>query len=166
MNHVYIMGRLTADPELKQSQSGNYITTFSVAVDNGKDKNGEKLPADFPRCVAFGNTAEMINKWFHRGDGIIIEGKLKTGSYDDSRHPDVKHYTTDVYVFRVEFPLGKAQSQQTQQGQNYGGGYGAPAQAPQGQPTQQAPAQAMTEQQSLTLADFEDGAISDGDLPF
>lgn len=157
MNHVYIMGRLTADPELKQSQSGNYITTFSVAVDNGKDKNGEKLPADFPRCVAFGNTAEMINKWFHRGDGIIIEGKLKTGSYDDSRHPDVKHYTTDVYVFRVEFPLGKAQqsqqSQQTQQGQNYGGGYGAPAQAPQGQ-------------QGYALSDFEDGNLGDSALPF
>lgn len=103
MNKVIIVGRLTADPELRHTQSGISSCRFNVAV-NRKFKNSSgEYEADFIPCVAWKQTAEFVSKYFSKGSMIGIEGSLRTGSYKDKNHPDVTHYTTDLYVDNVEF---------------------------------------------------------------
>ena len=106
MNKVILVGRLTADPELRQTQSGTSTCSFSVAVDRNNGADKEKT-TDFIRCVAFGKKAEFVGRYFNKGKQIAIIGNLKTGSYKDRNHEDVTHYTTDVWVDEVEFVGGK-----------------------------------------------------------
>lgn len=104
MNKVVLSGRLTRDVELRESEGGTKIVRFNVAVKrNFKNKEGE-YDADFISCVAYRNSAEFVGKYFHKGDGIIVEGRIQTGSYEKE---GTKHYTTDVVVENVEFN-GKA----------------------------------------------------------
>ncbi len=107
MNNVVLTGRLTADAEVKYSQSGTAVASFSLAVDRGKDKNGEDRGADFPRCIAFGKTAENLAKYQRKGSNILIDGHLQTGSY--TKQDGTKVYTTDVIADRVEFLENKKQ---------------------------------------------------------
>lgn len=108
MNKVIITGRLTADPELRQTQSGIASCRFTVAVDRKfADKETGERQADFITCVAWRQTAEFLSKYFNKGKMICVEGNLRTGSYQDKNHEDVTHYTTDVYVDNVEFCGGK-----------------------------------------------------------
>lgn len=103
MNRVILKGRLTADPEIKYSQgeNANANCRFSVAVNrNFKNKDGN-YDADFINCVAFRNQAEFLSKYFHKGDEILLEGNIRTGSY--TNRDGNKVYTTDVYVDAVEF---------------------------------------------------------------
>lgn len=80
MNSVNLTGRLTRDPEVRYTDGGTSIARFSVAVDRKfTQENGPK--ADFPNCVAFGKTAEFIEKWFAKGMKIEITGRIQTGSY-------------------------------------------------------------------------------------
>ena len=112
MNKVIITGRLTANPELRQSQSGVASCKFTVACDRRfADKNSGKREADFISCLAFKNTAEFISRYFNKGKMIAVEGSLRTGSYKDKKHDDVTHYTTDVLVDNVEFCGDKGQAQ-------------------------------------------------------
>lgn len=105
MNKVVLSGRLTRDVELRESEGGTKIARFNVAVSrNYKNKEG-KYDADFISCVAYRNTAEFVGKYFHKGDGIIVEGRIQTGSYEAK--DGVIKYTTDVVVENVEFN-GKA----------------------------------------------------------
>lgn len=101
MNNVNIMGRLTRDPEVKYTYSQMAICRFSIAIDRGRDKNGNDRGADFPNCVAFDRTAENIGRLFSKGRKIAISGHLQTGSYTDKS--GVKHYTTDIIVDRFYF---------------------------------------------------------------
>lgn len=99
MNRVVLMGRLTKDPELRYTQGEQPMAVgrFSLAVDRrGRDKG-----TDFISCVAFGKTAEFIEKYFGRGSRILLEGHIQTGSYDNKDGNRV--YTTDVIVDAVEF---------------------------------------------------------------
>ena len=101
MNKVFIRGNLTKDVQLKLTQNDKTIARFSVAVRRDmKNANGE-YESDFPSCVAYGNIAETIDKYFHKGSGIIVMGHLQTGSYDDQDGKKV--YTTDVIVENIEF---------------------------------------------------------------
>lgn len=100
MNNVCLIGRITRDPEVRYSQSGTAVCRFSIAIDRGKDKDSNDLGADFPNCIAFGKTAETIEKYFSKGRKIGIAGRLQTGSYEKD---GVKHYTTDVIVDRFDF---------------------------------------------------------------
>lgn len=108
MNKVILTGRLTADPELKQTQSGISSCRFTVAVDRkfANKETGERQ-ADFITCVAWRQTAEFLSKYFSKGKMICVEGNLRTDSYKDKNHDDVTHYTTEVYVDNVEFCGGK-----------------------------------------------------------
>lgn len=108
MNKVILTGRLTADPELKQTQSGISSCRFTVAVDRkfANKETGERQ-ADFITCVAWRQTAEFLSKYFNKGKMICVEGNLRTDSYKDKNHDDVTHYTTEVYVDNVEFCGGK-----------------------------------------------------------
>lgn len=111
MNKVILMGRLTADPVLRQTQGGTAAIRFTVAVNRKfADKQTGKREADFISCTAWSQTAEFISKYFKKGQMICIEGELRTGSYQDRTHPDVTHYTTDLWVSNVEFTGSKADS--------------------------------------------------------
>ena len=140
------MGRLTADPELKQTQSGVSTCTVSVAVQRDyADGSGERQ-TDFICVVAWRQTAEFLCKYFRKGSMIAVVGELRTRTYNDKRYPDVKHYVTEVYADKVSFCGGKNESG--------GNNYPAPAQT-----APQAPAQVPN------LDDFEQIG-NDGDLPF
>lgn len=108
LNNITLMGRLTADPELRQTQSGTATTRFTVAVDRDFTPQGQERQADFITVVAWKQTAEFINKYFSKGSMIAIVGSLRTGSYADKKYPDVKHYTTEVYADKVSFCGGKS----------------------------------------------------------
>lgn len=100
MNKVIISGRLTKEVELRSSESGVQVARFTIASNrNFKNKEGN-YDVDFISCVAYRNTAEFINKYFKKGDGIIVDGRIQTGNYEKE---GTKHYTTDVVVENVEF---------------------------------------------------------------
>lgn len=108
MNHVTLMGRLCGGIELKRTQNGNVCTNFSLAVD--RYANGNKT-ADFIRCVAWGKIAENIEKFFHKGDVLVVHGSIKTSNFTDRNGN--KHYTTDVYVTNFYFTGSKANPQKS-----------------------------------------------------
>jgi single-strand DNA-binding protein len=101
MNKISIMGRLTRDPELTTTQSGIEKCRYSVAVDEPKDKNGEKK-VNFFNCVAFGKCGAFVQKYFHKGDGIIVHGRM-----DSYKGNDEKTYW-NLIADSHDFPLGRA----------------------------------------------------------
>ena len=107
MNKVVIIGRFTRDPEIKYTTGENATATarFSLAV-NRRFKNKEgNYDADFINCVAFGKTAEFIEKYFTKGMAIGITGRIQTGSYTNKEGQKV--YPTDVVVEETEFVESK-----------------------------------------------------------
>lgn len=83
MNAVCLLGRMTADPELRQTQNGVAVTSFSVAVDRAYQKEGQERQADFINIVAWRQTAEFICRYFHKGQRIALQGSLQSRSYTD-----------------------------------------------------------------------------------
>ena len=112
MNSVQLTGRLTADPELKTTNSGIEVISFQIAVDRGfKDKDGNKA-TDFLPITAWRGTAAFIAKYFKKGDGIGVVGRIESRKYQDS---DGKNRTSyDIIAENVEFPLSK-RSESTEQ---------------------------------------------------
>lgn len=107
MNKVILLGRLTRDPEIKYAQANNMaVARFSVAVTRRFKNSDGNYDADFPSCTAFGKTAEFIEKYFHQGDPISLDGRLQTGSF--TKQDGTKVYTTDVIVDNVEFVPNRA----------------------------------------------------------
>ncbi|MFA9376258.1 MAG: single-stranded DNA-binding protein [Lachnotalea sp.] len=104
MNNVNLVGRLTRDPEIRYSDGGSSIARFGIAVDRRfKQDNGPT--ADFINCIAFGKTAEFVEKYFNKGMRIGLNGRIQTGSYTNK--DDQKVYTTDVVAENVEFVESK-----------------------------------------------------------
>ena len=83
INTAVIMGRLTADPELKTTTSGLPVLSFSVAVERNYQKEGEEKAVDFINVVAWRKTAEFVSKYFHKGSMIAVEGSIQTRKYED-----------------------------------------------------------------------------------
>ena len=168
LNKVIIMGRLTADPELRQTPTGVSTCQITVAVDRNYTPQGGERQTDFITVVAWRQTAEFISRYFAKGRMIIVEGGLRTRTYDDKRYPDVRHYVTEVQAENVMFGETKAAAQANgnyapQQFSQPKYSQPAPAQsAPQYAPQQNAPAPAVS---FGDLGDFEE-VIGDGDLPF
>lgn len=104
MNSVQLVGRFTHDPDVRYTNGGATVARFSVAVDRRFAKEGEQT-ADFINVVAFGKTAEFIEKYFHKGNRIGIVGRIQTGSYRNKEGATV--YTTDVVAENVEFVESK-----------------------------------------------------------
>ena len=103
MNFVILAGRLTRDPEIRYTDSKKAVVSFSVAVDDGKDRDGNRK-TQFINCVAWEKTAEFIDEYFKKGDGINLTGKITTRTYEkDGR----KNYVTEVVASIVEFPLSR-----------------------------------------------------------
>lgn len=82
LNKAILVGRLTADPELKTTPNGVNVTSFSIACDRPYSKDGERQ-ADFINIVAWRGTAEFIAKYFHKGSAIAIDGSIQTRRYTD-----------------------------------------------------------------------------------
>ena len=108
MNNVSLIGRLTADPELKHTQAGIANTRFSIAVDRTFVKQGEERQADFINILAWRQTAEFICKYFSKGQRIAITGRIQTGSY--TAQDGSKRYTFEVIVDNAEFCESKRDS--------------------------------------------------------
>lgn len=131
MNSVILMGRLTKDPDVRTSQNGVTSARFTLAVD--RHSKTDPNAADFPSCVAFGKTAEVVRDYLKKGTKIAVQGRIQTSSFKDEEGKDV--YRTDVVVLGVEFCERKQDGGQAQTGngmpqngapaQNYGG-YGQP----------------------------------------
>ena len=84
LNHIVIMGRLTRDPELRTTQAGVSVTSFTVAVDRdfgGRD--GGERQTDFIDCVAWRSTGEFVSKYFHKGSMIVVSGRLQSRKWQD-----------------------------------------------------------------------------------
>lgn len=85
LNVAIIMGRLTADPEIRQTPNNISVTSFSVAVNRDYVKQGEERETDFINVVAWRNTAEFIGKYFKKGSSIIVKGPIQTRRYTDNQ---------------------------------------------------------------------------------
>lgn len=103
LNQSIIQGNICGDLELRQTPSNVATIKFSVAVSRNFVAKGEERQSDFISVVAWRQTAEHIAKYFEKGSQIIVEGELHTGSYQDKKYPDVKHYTTDLVASNVYF---------------------------------------------------------------
>lgn len=101
MNNVSLIGRLTADPELRHTQSGTACTRFNIAVDRTYVKQGEERQADFINITAWRQTAEFICRYFSKGSRVGITGSIRTGSYTD--RDGNKRNTFEVWAENVEF---------------------------------------------------------------
>ena len=101
MNKVILIGRLTKDPEVKNTSSQVQFCNFTIAVDRRfKDANGQRQ-ADFINCVAWRQTASFIGSYFRKGSKVAVVGSLQSRSYDDQSGQ--KRYVTEVVVDEVEF---------------------------------------------------------------
>ena len=100
MNKAILLGRLTKDPEIKYTQSGKAVASFTRAIDRRKGANGDKQ-ADFISCVAWEKTAETIGNYCSRGQQIAVEGRIQSRSYD--AQDGSKRYVTEVVVQSMEF---------------------------------------------------------------
>jgi len=105
MNNISIMGRLTRDPELTTTQSGVEMCKYTVAVDEQKGKNGDKK-TNFFSCVAFNQGAAFVNKYFKKGDGIIVHGRMESNKSEK----DGRIYWTLV-AEKHDFPLSRTVAQ-------------------------------------------------------
>lgn len=108
LNKVILGGRLTSDVELKQTQSGVSVCSFSIAVNRKYAKEGEQQ-VDFINCQAWRGTAEFISKYFRKGSSICITGAIQTRSWSDQQGN--KRYATEVVVDEAMFVDSKTEVQ-------------------------------------------------------
>lgn len=111
-NKVILGGRLTANPEVKQTQTGVPVCTFSVAVNRKYAKEGQAQEVDFISCTAWRQTAEFLGKYFKKGSSICVVGSIQVRSWTDSNNQ--KRYATDVMVDEVLFVDSKNEAQGAQ----------------------------------------------------
>ncbi len=119
INKTLLIGRLTKDPEVKKFKDGTSVASFTLAVDrNYKNKDGVR-EADFIPVVAWRKTAELLEKYTHRGEMLAVVGRLQTRSYET---PDgSKRYVTEVVVDEVQFVQTKEKSDIIFEAQPYAG---------------------------------------------
>lgn len=108
LNTAILMGRLTADPELKQTTSGLSVTNFSIAVDRKYQPQGQQKQTDFIDIVAWRNTADFVCRYFSKGSMIAIVGEIQTRTYQDQNGNNRK--VTEIVANDVSFCGSKAES--------------------------------------------------------
>lgn len=100
MNFVVLVGRTTKDPEVRYTQSGKAVATFTLAVDRRFKQDGQPQ-ADFIPCVAWGKTAEVAGKYLLKGNRCCVEGRIQTRSYE--AQDGSKRYVTEIVIDQLEF---------------------------------------------------------------
>ena len=148
MNSICLMGRLTGDPELKTTQSGVSVTSFSVAVDRAYRSKDQERQTDFINCVAWRNTAEFISRFFHKGQRIALQGSLQSRKY--TANDGSQRTVYEVVVDNAFFCESK--------GGNAAGAPGYESQVPQY-------SEAKPAFSTANSGDFEE-ILTDEDLPF
>jgi len=153
LNHIVIMGRLTRDPELRTTQSGVSVTSFTVAVDRdfgGRD--GGERQTDFVDCVAWRSTGEFVSKYFHKGSMIVVSGRLQSRKWQDREGNN--RVSWEINADNVYFGESRRESDSNRadsySNNTYSGSYDS------GRSSAPAPA-------SNTFVELDDG---DGELPF
>ena len=148
LNCAVIMGRLTADPELRTTTSGISVTSFSVAVDRSYVRAGEERQTDFINVVAWRQTAEFVTRYFHKGSMIAVQGSIQTRNYEDKT--GAKRTAVEIVADNVSFCGSK----------NDSGNAGAATQA--------APAatQAPSFETPASAEGFDAAGVDEDDLPF
>lgn len=150
LNKIILMGRLTRDPELRRTQSGTAVTSFSIACDRDfKSQSGEK-ETDFIDIVAWRGTAEFVSKYFTKGRMAIVEGRLQIRDWTDK--DGGKRRSAEVVADNIYFGDSKRDSAPSD--------YGTPP--PYGAPVGRGTAPAPMESRS----DFAEIGEEDGELPF
>ena len=148
MNSICLMGRLTGDPELKTTQSGVSVTSFSVAVDRAYRSKDQERQTDFINCVAWRQTAEFISRYFRKGQRIALQGSLQSRKY--TANDGSQRTVYEVVVDNAFFCESK--------GGNAGGTPGYDSQVPQY-------SEARPAFTTANSGDFEP-VFTDEDLPF
>lgn len=108
LNCAVIMGRLTADPELRTTTSGVSVTSFTVAVDRNYQKQGQERETDFINVVAWRQTAEFVSRYFHKGSMIALQGSIQTRNYEDRNGN--KRTAVEIVANSVSFCESKSES--------------------------------------------------------
>ena len=117
LNSVCLMGRLTADPELKSTQLGVSVCNFRIAVDRTYTPKGQEKQTDFLNIITWRSTAEFVSRYFRKGQLVAVQGSIQTGQYTD--RDGNKRTTFDVVADNVFFAEKKAESGETKQGAGY-----------------------------------------------
>lgn len=115
LNCAIVMGRLTSDPEVRQTPSGVSVCRFTVAVDRSYTKQGEEKQTDFIDILAWRGTAEFVGKYFQKGLMIAVQGEIQTGSYEKD---GIKRRTFEIVANNVSFCGGKNESNNANNTQN------------------------------------------------
>ena len=111
LNKVVLCGRLTADPELKQTQNGIAVVSFSIAVNRRFSRGADgqnNSQADFINCVAWRQTAEFISRYFKKGSSLCVTGSIQTRTWSDNT--GAKRYATEVVVDEAMFVDSRSDS--------------------------------------------------------
>ena len=127
LNRIILMGRLTADPELRQTPSGVSVTSFTVAVERNFKQNGERQ-TDFIPCVAWRGQADFVSRYFKKGSMIAVDGSLQTRKYTDKQ--GASRTAFEVVIDQISFTGSKAETGATG-GSNYYSGNAPQRTAPQ-----------------------------------
>ena len=107
-NKVILGGRLTADPELKTTQSGIAVVSFSIAVNRRYKNAAQQTEADFFNVTAWRSTAELVSRYFRKGSSICVVGTIQNSTWTDQQN--VKHYRTDIVADEVMFVDSRSES--------------------------------------------------------
>lgn len=107
MNNIVLLGRLTKDADIRSTQSGKVVASFTLAVDRPYTQNG-KREADFIACQIWGKSAEVLGKSVHKGQRILLEGRLQIRQYTDKNGN--KRTAAEVVTDRFEFIERKEQT--------------------------------------------------------
>jgi len=146
LNHIVLMGRLTRDPELRRTQSGIAVTSFSLAVDRDfQNRDTGEKQTDFIDIVAWRSTAEFVSKYFTKGRMAVVSGRLQLRDWTDKEGN--KRRSAEVVADNVYFGDSKRDGAAPNTGSSYGTSYGSGYDAP------------------AISADFSE-AEDDGELPF
>lgn len=111
LNKAILMGRLTADPELRRTQSNTAVTSFTLAVNRSFTRTGEQPQTDFIDIVAWGKTAEFVAKWFSKGQQVAVAGRIQTRTWEDKQGQ--KRKSVEVVAEEVHFAEPKRDSYQS-----------------------------------------------------
>ena len=150
LNSVIMMGRLTAEPELRHTASNIPVTSFTIAVDRSFAKAGTERQTDFFDVVAWNKQAEFVSRYFHKGQLVAVQGRMETRSYEDKN--GVKRKAYEIVAESLHFAESKRDSQ------NNAGG----TPAPRFDETSQMPPAFS----NSGAGDFAEISGDDDDLPF
>lgn len=150
INNVVLMGRLTADPEMRTTTTGKSVSTFSIAVDRGFVRQGEERQTDFITIVTWERQAEFVCKYFNKGSMIAVQGSIQTRRYEDKT--GAKRTAFEVVAREVSFCGSKSET----------GTSGAANTGAYNNYAQPAPASFQT----AAAGDFDEVSLEEEELPF